>query len=125
MTVSGQFLLAVDTGSANRRFGAGGRRGKSAASERGHPAALPFVTWRVTFFVEQATRTSDGWSVQGEDGLGPPAPGDRFTFVHHRDTGEEAVDLTVVEVNAGSLRLTGASSMSLETGDLLGGVRDQ
>lgn len=85
----------------------------------------PSVTLRLTFFVNKAAPTSDGWVVEGDSGLGPPAPGDRFTFVHHQDDGrDETVDLTVAEVGAASLRLTGATDVGLRSGDILGGERD-
>lgn len=89
------------------------------------PTSLGAVTWRLTFFVKEAAPTADGWFVEGESGLGPPAPGDRFTFVHHQDDGrEETVNLAVAEVGAASLRLTGAMEVDLRSGDILGGERE-
>jgi hypothetical protein len=39
----------------------------------------------MTFLVNIANPTSDGWTVSGEPGLGPPREGDAFSFAHHED----------------------------------------
>lgn len=77
---------------------------------------------RITFFVATATRTWDGWVVEGEFGLGPLRIGDAFAWVHHRDTGEDEVaGFRVQEVGPTSIRLTSTAEPALRAGDILGG----
>jgi hypothetical protein len=81
------------------------------------------VQWRITFFVNDADRTPDGWTIRGEAGLGPPEPGDEFSFVQHRDhhLDEDRVALRVMEIRSGSLRVSGGTDIMLRQGDILGG----
>lgn len=80
------------------------------------------VQWRVTFFVNDADRTPDGWTIRGEAGLGPPEPGDEFSFVQHRDhLDEDRVAFRVLEIHSGSLRVSGGTDVVLRKGDILGG----
>lgn len=96
----------------------------AALDKAGDKAATAAVARRVTFFVGEADRTSDGWLVRGEPGLGPPQTGDRFTFVQHQDdTGEEAIDVQVAEVGEAFLRLVGSTEVALRASDILGGER--
>ena len=79
------------------------------------------VDWRITFFVSDAERTQDGWTVRGEVGLGPPAVGDCFSFVQHPGSDEERDVLRVEDVTDSSLRLSGGTGLTLTKGDILGG----
>jgi hypothetical protein len=80
------------------------------------------VEWRITFFVKSAERTADGWIVTGETGLGPPQVGDEFSSVHHEDDHtEDLATLSIAEASHDRLRLTTLQSLTLRSGDILGG----
>jgi hypothetical protein len=84
------------------------------------------MEWRITFFVEEAEPTSDGWIVTGERGLGPPEAGDAFSFVHHEDDhSEDVAVLRVVEAAPDRLRLVTQDRLRLRQGDILGGEVDR
>ena len=81
---------------------------------------------RITFFVNEAESTPDGWVVTGESGLGPPQQGDEFAFVQHEDDRtEEQAALRVVEATPSRLRVVTSRSVRLRQGDILGGERDR
>lgn len=80
------------------------------------------MEWRITFFVDDAERTPTGWLVRGEVGLGPPAVGDEFTFVHHQDVElEEQLTLRVERLNGPELTVWASQDVVLRKGDILGG----
>jgi hypothetical protein len=80
------------------------------------------VEWRITFFVQDAEPTPDGWIVTGERGLGPPLPGDAFSFVHHEDDhSEDDAVLRIAEAAPNWLRLVTQQQLRLRAGDVLGG----
>jgi hypothetical protein len=80
------------------------------------------VDWRITFFIDKAEPTGDGWLVHGEVGLGPPRVGEQFDFVTHQDTGEEdQLALRIVEAGPNWLRLVTQQKAALRKGDILGG----
>jgi hypothetical protein len=79
------------------------------------------VAWRITFFVSDAQRTPDGWTVCGEVGLGPPVEGDCFSFVHHPSGGDDDAVLRVEELTTSSMRMSGGTNLTLAGGDILGG----
>lgn len=81
------------------------------------------VESRITFFVEAAEATQDGWIVTGERGLGPPEIGDMFSFVDHQDDQtEDIAALAIVEAAPDRLRLVSRQPVRLRAGDVLGGV---
>jgi hypothetical protein len=84
------------------------------------------VEWRITFFVESAERTPEGWVVEGEAGLGPPAAGDAFTFVQHQgDQSEDRLVMTITEAEPRRLRLATTGDAVLTRGDILGGEAER
>jgi hypothetical protein len=80
------------------------------------------VEWRITYLVNRAERTADGWVVYGDRGLGPPAEGEQFSFVHHQDTGlDDEVVLRIESYDDSSMWLATTESVELRPGDILGG----
>jgi hypothetical protein len=80
------------------------------------------VKWRITYLFKTAERAGDGWIVYGEAGLGPPAEGDEFSFIHHHDTAQDDEVALRVETHSGSsMRLITAETVELKPGDILGG----
>lgn len=77
---------------------------------------------RITYFVTCADRTEGGWFVRGEPGLGPPAEGNEFSFVHHQDHGQEdKIRLLIESYDGDSLVLAAKGDIELRPGDILGG----
>lgn len=80
------------------------------------------VKWRITYFVKRATRTPDGWEVEGEPGLGPPQVGDEFSFVLHQDTKkEDLITLRVDRFDGPSMLVSGNGEVEIRPGDIIGG----
>jgi hypothetical protein len=80
------------------------------------------VDWRITYFVNSAERTPEGWLVHGERGLGPPTNGDVFSFVHHQDSGQDdEVVLRIKKYDESFVLLAATEQVELRAGDILGG----
>lgn len=80
------------------------------------------VEWRITYFVNRASRSQEGWEVEGEPGLGPPRVGDEFSFVLHQDTGkEDLVGLRVERFDGSSMLVSGKDEVEIRPGDIIGG----
>jgi len=78
------------------------------------------VIWRLTYFVNEARKTDEGWLVLGEPGLGPPELGDQFDGVHHQDDGSEDVGrFRVLALQEGSMSIAGPPSVRLRRDDIL------
>lgn len=83
------------------------------------------MEWRVSFLVNQAKQTPEGWLVHGEPGLGPPTPGDQFTAVHHEPEGyEEHATFRVDALDGDEMWLSGSHDVRLRPGDILLGLAD-
>jgi len=81
------------------------------------------MDWKVSFFVETAARTGDGWAFQGEPGIGRPEPGDHLVALVHPDKGgEEPVALVVESCSKDELRVNGSLDAAIGPGDILVGT---
>lgn len=83
------------------------------------------MKWRITYFVSSAERTLDSWLVQGERGLGPPAEGDEFSFVHHEDGSDEDAVIRIVQYDDSSVLVHTSEAVELQPGDILGGEAER
>lgn len=80
------------------------------------------VQWRITYFVKRASRTSDGWEIEGEPGLGPPQVGDKFSFVLHQDSKrEDQAALCVERFDVSSVLVSRNDEVEIRAGDIIGG----
>ena len=97
-------------------------RMRSHSALSAHPT-VDRVEWRITYFVNRASRSLEGWTVEGEPGLGPPEVGDEFRFVLHQDTEtEDQVNLRVEKFDGSSMLVSGGDEIELRVGDIIGGV---